>query len=125
MRHYVNTEHKIMVGEDYRSVIEETWSLSGKMLAKYCLSDLDNMMGMDPDQYKDLKELYELSNNLKEVSTNMADQLDQQTLLLFEQKDVMKELLKEIKTLKEQTRSLKDELRSLKVSQAKKELAIK
>ena len=108
-------EEEIKTSADYKALMESSWSYGQRMIAKYYLSDLGGIMNMDSDTYQDLKDMYALATGLKDLSSRMCDQMDQQTRVLFHLERQNQELLEKVGVLQE-------EIDSLKLSKALKKL---
>lgn len=101
-------EDMIMVSDRTEAFLEGVWSYGEKMITKYYLgNDLDGVMGMDPDVFKDMTEMYKWSKELKDLTLLMARQMDQIALTNALIVNQNKELLEEIGVLQEEIDSLK------------------
>lgn len=104
----MKNEDMIMVSDKTEAFLEGVWSYGEKMIAKYYLgNDLDGVMGMDPDTFKDMTEMYKWSKELKDLTLLMARQMDQIALTNALIVNQNKELLEEIGVLQEELDSLK------------------
>lgn len=75
---------RIYVADDYREVINEAWSLMEEMLAKYYFDGcLESMADVDVEDFKNLQKGIQLSIKLRDVALKMADQMDQQTEMIY------------------------------------------
>lgn len=108
-------ERRIYVADDYREVINEAWSLGEEMLAKY-ISDgcLESMADIDVEDFKNLQKGIQLSIKLKDVALKMADQMDQQTEMIYL-------CLTEIRQLSRQNRDLLESMERLEKKLSKKD----
>ena len=87
------------------NVIEESFDLGEKMLCKY--ASFDSLMGMNPDEFEDMKQLYKLALRFKDEAVKSIKQQNQQTELLYDLTEVVKELRNEIALLRGEIDSLK------------------
>lgn len=101
------TDEMIVTGNDYESVVDSMWEFMGKMVAKYCLNDLDSLTGIDSDDIKNIQTCIVMSRSMFDTSVKMARQLDQQSEILFELRKQNELLLETVGELAEEVESLK------------------
>ena len=100
-------EDMITVSDRVKLLMEQTWSYGERLIKKYYLDDLKGIMGMDPDTFGDIKDMYNLASQLKDTVLIMTKQMDQINLvnaLIVRQNN---ELLEKLGFLEEEIDSLK------------------
>lgn len=101
-------EDVIVVADRVEALMDLTWSYGERLIKKYYLDNLDSVMShMDSDTYQDIKDMYELSKQLRDVTVVMARQMDQLALtncVIVNQNDA---LIEKIEELSEEIDSLK------------------
>ena len=101
-------EQRILTSLDYKTTMNNIWDFGIRMLGKYGFQEsFDSIMDMDPDTLKDIQEMYWKAKELKSISESMADQMDQQTRILFTLEKQNRELLEKMNFLQEEIDSLK------------------
>lgn len=97
----------ITVSDRVEFLMNQTWSYGERLIKKYYLDDLKSVMGMDPDTFGDIKDMYDLASQLKDTVLIMTKQMDQINLvnaLIVRQNN---ELIEKMEFLSEEIDSLK------------------
>ena len=123
MGNRLNKEDVIVVADRVEALMDLTWSYGERLIKKYYLDNLDSVMShMDSDTYQDIKDMYELSKQLRDVTVVMARQMDQLALTNCVIVNQNNELLEKIEFLSEEIDSLKSSKTKKKLDEFKKGL---
>ena len=82
-------------------VINGLYEFGGELLGKYCFNSFNTLADMDAEDFKMFQRLMKQANEVKCMSIDMAEQFDEQSLMLYEMKNEIKELREQNKKILE------------------------